>query len=49
MNAGMSSHVMFLTRVGKEVGLRASLDTSIEERQTMLGYDGIVVITRNNL
>ena len=33
----MASHVVLLARIGKEVGLRASLDTGIEERQTMLG------------
>ena len=49
MNAGMSAHVVLLAWIGKEVGLRASLDTGIEERQTVLRYNGVVVIARNNL
>ena len=49
MNAGVASHVVLLTRIGKEVGLCAGLDASIEERQTMLWYDGIVVIARDDL
>jgi hypothetical protein len=49
MNTGMSSHVVFLTRIGKEVWLCASLDASIEERQTMLGNNSVVVLACDNL
>ena len=49
MYAGVAPHVVLLAGIGKEIGLCASLDTSIEERQTMLRNDGVVVIARNNL
>ena len=45
----MATHIVLLARISKEVGLCASLDAGIEERQTMLGHNGVVVITRNNL
>ena len=47
--AGMAPHVVLLARVGEEVGLRASLDAGIEERQTVLRHNGIVVVARDNL
>ena len=36
MHALMPSHVMLFTRISEEVGLSASLATSIEEHKTML-------------
>ena len=49
MYAGMSPHVMLLTRIGKEVRLGTRLDAGIEERETMLWHNGIVIVARNNL
>ena len=49
MHAGMSPHIVLLTRIGEEIGLRARLDTGIEERQTMLWHYRIVVVTGDNL
>ena len=49
MHAGMSPHVMLLTRIGKEVRLGTRLDAGIEERETMLWHNGIVVVARNDL
>ena len=49
MYTGVSTHVMWLTGIDEEVRLCASLNTCLEERQTMLGHNGIVVITSDNL
>ena len=49
MHTGMTAHVVLLARIGKEVGLGAGLDTGIEERETMLRYDRIVIVTRDDL
>ena len=49
MHAGVSTHVMWLTGIDEKVGLCTSLDTCLEERQTMLGHNGIVVIASDNL
>ena len=49
MDTGMTTHVVLLTRVGEEVGLCAGLDTGVEERQTMLGDDSVVVVARDDL
>ena len=49
MDAGMSTHVVFLARVGEEVRLSAGLDACIEERETMLGHYGVVVVARDDL
>ena len=49
MDAGMASHVVFLARVGKEIWLGASLDAGIEEREAVLGNDGVVVVACDNL
>ena len=49
MHTGVSSHVVLLPGIGKEVGLGARLDAGVEERQTVLWHDGVVVITRDDL
>ena len=49
MDAGMTTHIVLLARIGKEVGLRASLDACVEEREAMLGYNGFVVIACDDL
>jgi hypothetical protein len=49
MYAGMASHIVLLARIGKEVGLCASLDAGVEERQTVLWHNGVVVIASDNL
>ena len=49
MDAGMTSHVVLLTRIGEEVWLCAGFDAGIEEGEAMLGHDGVVVVTRDDL
>ncbi len=49
MDGGMTTHVVLLAGIGEEVGLGAGLDAGIEEREAMLGHDGIVVVARDNL
>ena len=49
MDAGVASHVVLLAGIGEEVGLGATLDAGIEERQAVLGHDGVVVIARDDL
>lgn len=49
VDAGMTSHIMFFTRIGEEVGLGARFDTGIKERQTMLRYNRIVVVACDDL
>ena len=49
MNTGVSFHVVSLTRIGEEVWLSASLDARIEEGETMLRYNSVVVIASDNL
>ena len=49
MYTGMTAHVVLLAGIGKEVGLRASLDAGIEEREAVLGHDGGVVVACDNL
>ena len=45
----MTTHVMLLAWVGKEVGLCAGLDAGIQETQAVLWYHSVIVITRDNL
>ena len=49
MDAGMASHIVFLAWIGKEIGLGASLDAGVEEGETVLGNNGVVVVTSNDL
>ena len=49
MDAGMTSHVVLLTRVGEEVWLCAGFDAGIEEGKTMLRHDGVVVVACDDL
>ena len=49
MDAGMTSHVVLLTRVGEEVWLCAGFDAGIEEGETMLRHDGVVVVACDDL
>jgi hypothetical protein len=45
----MSSHIVLFPRIGEEVGLCAGLDTGIKKRETVLGYDCVVMIASDNL
>ena len=47
--AAVAAHVVRLTGVGEEVGLCAGLYACLEERQTVLGHHGGVVVTRDDL
>ena len=49
MNARMTTHVVLLSRVCEEIGLRSGFYAGIEERQTMLRHDSIIVVARDNL
>ena len=49
VDASMTSHIMFFTRIGEEVGLGASFDTGIKERQAVLRYYGNIVVARDDL
>ena len=49
MNTRMTTHIVGLARIGEEIGLCASLDTSIEERQAVLRHHGVIVIACDNL
>ena len=48
MDAGMTTHVVRLAWIGEEIGLCASLDTGIEERQTVLRHYRRIVIARDD-
>ena len=49
MDTGVTPHIVLFAGIGEEVGLGAGLDAGIEERETVLGHDGAVVVARDNL
>ena len=49
VNTLMSSHIVWFTRIDKEIGLSALLDTLSNERQAVLRYYRFIVSTLNNL
>ena len=49
VHTGMASHIMLFTWIGKEIRMGTCLNTGIEKRKTVLGYNGIVVIASDNL
>ena len=49
MSTLMSTHIVRLARINKEVGLCASCNTSLEECEAMLWHNSSIVVTGNYL
>lgn len=49
VNTLVSSHIVWFTRIDKEIGLSALLDTLSNERQAVLRHYRFVVSALNNL